>query len=452
MANIDTVTKAGISDRALNSSLLKSEGLDYLRKIAGKVWTDHNLHDPGITILELLCFAITDLSYRASLPIEDLLAPGIDKEAAGFPSAGSVLPAAPTTVKDYRKLLIDVAGVANAWLQEANIAFMADCAEGSLQPLPAGGWPQGAQQVEVRGVYDVLLALQSDTGTAGESRETIFQRVRERLNANRGLCLDFGEIRVVPVQELMLCAEVDVLPEADVAALQAEICYRIQRHLAPGVRFQTLQQMKDKGKAMDEIFDGPLLDHGFIDDRDLEQSELKDSIRLSDIIDIVMNVSGVRTVRDLILDLPENAKQGVRNWTVTGLEGRMPVLKMETCRVVFYKGPVPLTTDKNAATQRARQLLAGEQQRNKEPGGLSVQKDIPIPRGKARDVGRYYPVQNDFPAVYGIGREDFRKQLLPSGKHRPGSSRRIFCSRNRLWPITARSSPAPGNSSRLIRT
>ena len=38
-----------------------------------RAWTDYNVHDPGITILEALCYAITDLGYRMGWRIEDIL-------------------------------------------------------------------------------------------------------------------------------------------------------------------------------------------------------------------------------------------------------------------------------------------------------------------------------------------------------------------------------------------
>ena len=45
----------------LNWQALREEGLRHIRAMSGELWTDHNLHDPGITILELLCYALTDL-------------------------------------------------------------------------------------------------------------------------------------------------------------------------------------------------------------------------------------------------------------------------------------------------------------------------------------------------------------------------------------------------------
>ena len=57
----------------LDFDKLRSEGIAYLGKLSGKLWTDHNVHDPGITILEELCYALLDLGYRTNLPVEDIL-------------------------------------------------------------------------------------------------------------------------------------------------------------------------------------------------------------------------------------------------------------------------------------------------------------------------------------------------------------------------------------------
>ena len=46
--------------------LLRAQGMDYIQCLSSKVWTDHNLHDPGITTLEVLCYALTDLAYRTA--------------------------------------------------------------------------------------------------------------------------------------------------------------------------------------------------------------------------------------------------------------------------------------------------------------------------------------------------------------------------------------------------
>ena len=54
-------------------ALLRAEGLTKLERLASTVWTDYNVHDPGITFLELLCYAITELGYRTGYDIGELL-------------------------------------------------------------------------------------------------------------------------------------------------------------------------------------------------------------------------------------------------------------------------------------------------------------------------------------------------------------------------------------------
>ena len=107
--------------RTLNLSqdyeFLRAAGQEYIEKLSHTLWTDYNAHDPGITIMEVLCYAITELGYRTDFPIEDLLADtdGQIKNETFF-TAKNILTNAPLTTLDYRKLLIDIVGVNNAWI------------------------------------------------------------------------------------------------------------------------------------------------------------------------------------------------------------------------------------------------------------------------------------------------------------------------------------------------
>ena len=63
---------------AKNFNFLRRQGINEIARLAEDTWTDHNSHDPGITMLEQLCFLLTDLGYRLSFPMRDLLAPAKD--------------------------------------------------------------------------------------------------------------------------------------------------------------------------------------------------------------------------------------------------------------------------------------------------------------------------------------------------------------------------------------
>ena len=119
MPDVTAVQKPQQAPLGLDQQPLFELGLREVRAYARELWTDHNIHDPGITMLELLCYALTDLCYRACFSIEDLLAVADDNKrnmASQFFKARQALPNGPLTELDYRKLLIDVEGVRNAWI------------------------------------------------------------------------------------------------------------------------------------------------------------------------------------------------------------------------------------------------------------------------------------------------------------------------------------------------
>lgn len=116
METADFITKNRKLLPSQDFHYLFQTGLTYVEKLGAKFWTDYNAHDPGITILDVLCYAITELGYRTDFDIQDLLtnAKGKIENSTFFP-ASTIFTNAPLTVNDYRKLLIDIEGVSNAW-------------------------------------------------------------------------------------------------------------------------------------------------------------------------------------------------------------------------------------------------------------------------------------------------------------------------------------------------
>lgn len=118
-------------------AFLREEGMNIVRTLAAGTWTDHNLHDPGITLLEAFCYALTEMGLRAGMDMRDLVASDATGRAPEFFTAGEVLPVSPVTLTDFRKTLIDHPLVQNAW----------------VYPL----------QTEPRGQYSVLLEFALET-------------------------------------------------------------------------------------------------------------------------------------------------------------------------------------------------------------------------------------------------------------------------------------------------
>lgn len=410
---IGAIAKPRAEELGLDQQRLHAIGLDHVRRLAGRIWNDYNVHDPGVTILELATYALTDLTSRARWPIEDLLAAGPGKPPAPAPlfSARQILPGRALTLLDYRKLLIDLPGVKNAWLRPVELTCFLDPANRILHRTDPG--VPGVRRIQVRGVYQPLLELMDDL-TAPKIAQTL-QAAGRRLHANRNLCEDFLPPARLEREEFRLCGEVELAPDADPARVKAEILFRVQRYLAPPVWNYTLSEMLERvgpdarRYTAPDIFDVVELQSGFYDDAELERADLREEIRLSDVIGIVMDIPGVRAVRDLLIaPLTQKGPLEVK-WVVPVPAGRQPSLNDAQSRVVFYKGFLPIVPVDLAVEEIRAELREAERSWLE-----SIHTDdIPLPPGRYRSPAAYTSFQNHFPAVYGIGETALGLTSLP---------------------------------------
>jgi hypothetical protein len=408
--------KSSISRRpethtALDQQQLYAMGLDHVRRLSRGLWTDHNIHDPGITILELLCYALTDLSYRAQFPIEDLLAAESGNAASmekQFVTARRILPNRALTLRDYRKLLIDLKDVKNAWVLPAGHRLFADTVKGIL--LETDPKLPGVTPVDLQGLYKVLLEYDESVATASRKKE-IREEAMALLQANRNLCEDFVSIGEAGDQYYTLCADLDLEPQADASEIAARIRFAVEQYLTPPVANNTLSEMRARRHpdgtpyTPADIFDGPLLRHGFIDDAELDAAEMRTEIRLSDIIRLIMAIEGVRAVRDIVLNPlePGNAADSpavapADKWVLEVPAGKQPRLTDKQGRLVFHKRGIPVTAD----ASRAESILAGLYATLKSKLHAVSAEDIPIPLGRYRNVASYKSFQHHFPVLYGL--------------------------------------------------
>src|SRR5215475_13185813 len=100
-----TIPRSAASDTCTNYHELLRRGLRHCQELGGDLWTDYNEHDPGVTILEQLCFALTDLSYRTDFDVPDILAtpPGVPQPQQALYTGDQALTCNPLTAIDYRK-------------------------------------------------------------------------------------------------------------------------------------------------------------------------------------------------------------------------------------------------------------------------------------------------------------------------------------------------------------
>ncbi|UJP08193.1 MAG: hypothetical protein LZF84_03555, partial [Nitrosomonas sp.] len=117
----EQIPRIRIDPDGLDFETLRKEAIGKVQELSGDIWTDYNLHDPGVTILEQLCYGLTDLSYRSGFTVPDYLTGEkgtIDYQQQALYSPEEILPSAAVTGIDYQKILYDaIPEIDYVWLE-----------------------------------------------------------------------------------------------------------------------------------------------------------------------------------------------------------------------------------------------------------------------------------------------------------------------------------------------
>ncbi|MEO9805884.1 MAG: hypothetical protein ABJF04_21680 [Reichenbachiella sp.] len=520
----------------MDYAFLRQKGIEYIQQLAGTTWTDHNLHDPGITILEVLCYSLTELGYRTDYGIGDILASGTENLQNNFYTAAKILPCNPLTVNDFRRLIIDCQGVRNAWFEkpikyEKDIYFDQTTDELNYKNGP---------RVRLNGLYDIQLELEEDyvhqssvdlpyrkedlnsniikweiiddSGThpievefpywdqvsahwteqyeitrmsnykdqevsveyRGDDRYHYSSKikfsdheldidkfeirikftdanskpdqlagavlreikntdgliryfhnkiittharvgeVRKKLNRHRNLCEDFYQFKAVRVQEIGVTASVEIAAGTDAQEVLSKIYTGLNNLFSPSIKFHSLQELLDQGLSPDQIFEGPLLDHGFIRSEDLDVLNLRDVIYTSELINIIMKIDGVQSVSDL------KVSNYIYNQVINKEVGHcLKLIAPETyqAKLSFDKSDFEITL--NDLPVRTTLPTFGDDMET-ESNALQAymgHEDLDVPTGERTAIDAYDSLQNHFPLIYGIGEEGLPESVSDMRKN-----------------------------------
>ncbi|MDI1257345.1 MAG: hypothetical protein PSV16_14720 [Flavobacterium sp.] len=401
-------------------SFLRKTGIEYIEKLGGKLWTDYNSHDPGITTLEVLSYAITDLGMRMNLDMEDILASNdeeknIDKQ---FIKAHEILPSRPLNELDYRKLFIDISSgsekaLNNCWLLPRKEPVFVDCTSGKLY-LTEAAVPGTAKKksFDLKGLYDLYVDYSENVGENDPEacdESNIKSAILKRYHSNRNLCEDLVDIKKIGTQPIAVCARIAVTNKADEELVHAKVLKAIKNYLAPEIHFYSLKQMLDKGYTTDQVFDGPILENGFIDTTELKNSQLRREVRLSDIIREIMNIDGVQEIKEISMSDCGQVIKKADDWLICIPEGKKPEL-CDLSSFSYNKGSLPLNIDKNKVDTYLLQIKAEEDIARSDASRDNV---LSTPTGTAYDLGNYKSILNEFPDTYGVGTSGIIGNITP---------------------------------------
>ncbi len=360
---------------------LRQRGLHLLEQLSGRVWTDYNLHDPGVTLLEALCYALTDLSHRASQPVPTLLA-----TAPGAPAPASLLVPPhlafanhPATLADYKKLVLDRfhTQVKNAWLSPLRAPGHYRL---ELEPLPPLAGPP-----------------------APASAKELAAQVLAFLNCHRQLGELFVHARVLRPQPLAVGLHLELNPAPGQAPeeVMAAILLRIAHYLDPYLQAPTLVRLLAKPTAVEDIFAGPVARHRLLQESSF--APLRQRVHAARLVKLVRQVPGLHYLAGLELRGP-------------GHEAPVATVVRRAHRVLTLDLEASLT---QLTPTRQRRPLAFDPERVRRSfyhqlhqDNLSVQNALrpdqlhlpdPLANATYQALGRYDSVQHLLPALYGTG-------------------------------------------------
>lgn len=530
-----------LPDRAsLNYAILRESGMELIRQLAKETWTDHNVHDPGITLLEAFSYAITELGFRLQLDVADLLRSGENHALPNLVPVHRALPSSPITSDDLRKVLLDHHLISEAWITseaDSEVPFYESIV---IDPSePPFTYAAGLPRVRLRGLYEVMLAFEerewnsntyslevvlgdnrflldvalpywdepeavpfrqditvdsvvmldsgngvwraltepqsyfgtlqinyTDSSGASsinlwillrinedleqpafvipgilaaaqslvETPNNLIERFAERVRAAyrgvlqvqqyveswRNLCEDPVRLKVARVQEIAIRARIEVTGSTDLERLLAEIFLAIDLALNPPVRFSTLAEMSAQGKTPEELYNGPLLHHGFLSNTDVDALADSDRIYTSDILRIIMRLRSLTgtdivtqenpTGRDIVAVTDLALSNFVNNRPITSnaqdclrlveVERYRPRLSLAKSRIHFVRDDIDVHYD----LRRVEVLFAemqNQQQLATRPQTFSPV--WPVQPGENLPVEDYFAFQNDLPRIYGVG-------------------------------------------------
>lgn len=257
--------------------------------------------------------------------------------------------------------------------------------------------------------------------TARLTLEEVMLAVEDTIYNHRNLCEDLMHIRELEREFIGVCADIEVSDDADIQQVMADIFFELEFYVSPPVIFYTIEELQKRGYTTDEIFEGPSLQHGFIDDAEFQKIQRTCYLRTSDIIQIIMDVAGVKAVKNISLlsyteVTPENpVKPGDQVVTTDGIQfivreedwilelanpAKMaPDFDPEKSKIVFYKDGLPYLPNINKALDlynERRSLMSSRKL-------IGIERDFSVPVGEFMDVEKHYPIQNDLPATYMVG-------------------------------------------------
>lgn len=384
---------------------LWQQALSDLDCYAKGTWSDTADHDPGVTLLQGFSYAVSDLGYRHTLPLTDLLTPVQQSGEGLFPTSfgpDRTLTGSPVTVDDYRRAILDLRSsnddsgsfyfrdVQVLLVDEQydyNYGYWYDADNREFIFRRGTSTCASPQLFILKGMYKLLVEL--NRGVSQADAEPVLQAF---LANNRNVCEWFGPVTWVQPQDVSVQLLIELEDDfVDTPQLLADIYTTLESFLSPQAKRFSAAQLSTQGLSNEQIYQGPRLQHGWITELPAPQDYSTGfTLNINPLVNQLLAMDGVKYLKTLgfmnagwTFSLP--AGVSVRLWGADPLQ-----VLADGVQVQLMKRGQQLKATKAAIEQ----ALPSTAVINESP--------VVFPYGRYRNPGRYYPVSDTIPPCYGL--------------------------------------------------
>lgn len=340
-------------------SRLQKKTLEEVQRLSGKVWTDFNVHDPGVTLADIANYALTETSYKLGFDLADYLtgeSENFNPKRFGLFPPGEVYTTAPVTTEDYRRLFFShIPELENVWVE--------------CDPATGG--------------YTVKIVLPPFNKEV--KSEALVERVQMVYNEHRNLCEYLNQVIVVKPEELEFHARFEIEPGQDATLMLVEIYQIILRYLSGAVSISTPEEQEISGMPLEEWLEGS--------DDTVRVVIPRQQNTEYELYNKLWQVKGIKSFS--VCYLMKN-NEPLTNFS-GGYSLKIP-RKKDDLKVDIYCGCSQVQVDMEKFTKQLSELYntkvyIPEEKRNYQWAGL---------KGTDHDIFTHYPIARDFPACYNL--------------------------------------------------
>lgn len=409
---------------AIAFDALWQQAHEVVTALSGDVWTDTGDHDPGVALLQSATWNCSDISYRASLPLNDLLTRQDRKPL--FPEEfgpEQVLTCNTVTAEDYRRALLDLHSSDIKALDTSEQDFL--FSDVSLIQEPEDHhfhWWYNAEKREysfteptvtndddkktlsLRGnLWLSLVPTRYTQSLLSGNRTVVEQHLASFLADHRNLGEAVSRITWLQPATFSPRMTIELADNiSDINQVAAQIYQVTEAFLRPVVARYTTEQRRALGDTGDVIFEGPMLKHGWQQTAPSQISSGGYVLNLGPLVNLLLAIPGVASLSTLLVDTGDGHITAVKgdSWRWRVADGYYPLLWGEASLELLAttNGPLTLVSKGGIRNTLIKEKMAGYLTQ----ADLIEMSPTVLPAGRFRDQTGYTPVGQRLPECYAL--------------------------------------------------